>query len=426
MVKSLTLALYLATRARSDRAARRSAATGTESGENHDNERLGEASDVRPEGGSLIWFHTGHDRHALAARELAGRMKSERDDLCFLFTTHAEKRRKSEPGLFSQLVPDDAMPNVRRFLDHWRPDIAIWTEPDLSPALITETGDREIPLFLVDAHTAAPDPQSWRWLRGMSGSLLSRFRKILTGDAKTANALKRLGATSEQVEIAGYLEEGTPALPCNEADRNALAHALAARPVWLAARITNEECAAIIAAHSRAQRRAHRLLLILVPDEPDEGAAWAERLITDGHRVAQRSKGEEPDADTQIYVADTEGEMGLWYRLAPVSFLGRSMGDNGGDFGGVNPYEPAALGSAIIHGPGIAGFRQAYVRLEAAKAARLVHTAEELSEALEQLLSPHTAATMAHEAWKICSSGAEVTDRVRDLIFSELDIDEED
>lgn len=417
MNKSLTLALYLAMRARSDRSARRSLKTADEVGKTYENERLGHASATRAPDGPLIWFHTGGDRHALAARELAQRMRSEREDLSFLVTTGAETRRESEPFVASQLVPNDTRPAVRRFLKHWSPDIAIWTEPDLRPALITETADRSVPLFLVDAHTARPDPQAWRWLRGMSGSLLSRFQRVLTGDADTAATLQRLGAEPGQLEVTGYLEEGTAAPPCNEADRDALGRILAARPVWLAAQVTGDECVGVIEAHTRAQRRSHRLLLILVPDDPAEGAEWASRLTTDGHRVALRSNGEEPDSETQIYVADTEAEMGLWYRLAPISYLGRSLSADGG----VNPYETAALGSAIIHGPNVRDFRQAYARLSAARATRLVRDSAELGQAVEHLLSPDTAATMAHEAWKVCSSGAEVTDRVRDLIFTELE-----
>lgn len=421
MGNSLTLALYLATRARSDRAARRTLKADAAAGDGRQRERLGErlgeTTAARPAGGPLVWIHTGADRHGLAARELAVRMRADRADLSFLLTTGADRRKASDTGLISQLAPDDALPAVRRFLGHWQPDAAIFTEPDLRPALITEAADRGIPLFLVDAQTARPDPQSWRWRRGMSGSLLARFRKVLTGDAEAAAALRRLGAMAQQIEISGYLEEGTPALPCNEAERDALAAGLAGRPVWLAAYVTNDECAAVIDAHERALRRSHRLLLILVPGDRAEGVAWARRLVADGNSVALRSAGEEPDTETRIYIADTECEMGLWYRLAPISFMGRSLSADGG----ANPFEPAALGSAILHGPNVRNFRQAYARLGSAGATRLVRNARDLAGAVERLLSPDTAAAMAHAAWQVGSSGAEVTDRVRDLIFAELD-----
>ncbi len=417
MGNSLALALYLATRARADKPARRSGKPSEGHTKTLENERLGRPELSRPETGPLIWFHTGRDRHALACRELISRLRAERGELGFLLTTSSENRKESEDHLNFQLAPDDAVPAVRRFLDHWRPDIAVFTEPDLRPALIAETSDRGIPMFLVDAHTARLDPQSWRWLRGMAGSLLSRFQWLLTGDAETAGTLRRLGARSGRVQVVGYLEEGTPALGCNEAERDALAEALAGRPVWLAAHVTPGECTTVIDAHAAALRRSHRLVLILVPDDPQEGPAWAAKLAEGGNRVALRSDGAEPDPETQIYVADTEGEMGLWYRLAPISFLGRSISGDGG----VNPYQPAALGSAILHGPNVRNFRQAYGRLGAAGATRLVRNATELGDAVEQLLSPDAAAGMAHAAWRVCSSGAEVTDRIRELIFATLD-----
>ena len=173
----------------------------------------------------------------------------------------------------------------------------------------------------------------------------------------------------------------------------------------------------MIGAHRQAQRRSHRLLLILVPDDPDHGEGWVRRLVAQGLTVAQRSAGQEPGPDTQVYVADTEQEMGLWYRLAPISFLGQSLDEAGG----INPYEAASLGSAILHGPHIDRHRRAYGRLASAGASRVAQDGNDLGDLVEALLSPDVAASMAHGAWKVCSSGAEVTDRVKDLIFAALD-----
>ena len=413
MAKSLSLALYLATRARP---ARQVVATPGTVNSNQQKERLGTASVARPQG-PLIWFHTGGDRHALAVRELAHRLRQERDDLTFLLTTSTEKkRRKSKDYLKSRYVPDENLPAVRRFLGHWRPDIAVWTEADLRPALITDAARRHIPLFMLDARTAAPVVPS-RWWRGVSGSILSRFQHVVTGDEKSATSLKRLGADPSTLEVSGFLEEGTGALPCNEADRDALAQRLGGRPVWLAASTDPSELEPVIAAHQHAQRRAHRLLLILQPGMPEHGRAWRDMLHADGYGVALRSAGEEPGADTQIYLADTADEAGLWYRLAPISFLGQSLAPGGG----INPFEAAALGSAIMHGPNTRNFRRAYAALDAAGASRLVRNGDDLATEVERLLSPDAAAAMAHQAWKVSSSGAEVTDRAIDLILTKLD-----
>ena len=416
MGNSITLALYLATRARADKSSGKPKTKPQTPKETIQQERAGYASQPRPDG-PLIWFHTGDDRHGLGVRELAQRMQLDEDGLNFLLTTNADRRKPSEGAVISQCAPAESIPAIRRFLDHWRPDIAVWSEPDLRPALIAETDRCQISLVLIDANTARPDPQAWRWRRGMAGSLLSRFAAILPGDDANADALRRLGADPKKIQVSGFLEEGTPPLPCNEEERDAMAAAFAVRPVWLAAHVTSDEITGVVDALSRASRRSHRLLLVVVPDDPEDGADWADRLSEGGFNVALRSRDEAPNAEVQIYIADTTDEMGLWYRLAPISFLGRSMGEGGG----VNPYEAAALGSAIVHGPNVRNFRQAYARLTAANASRLVRNDAELGEAIETLLSPDKAATIAHEAWNICSSGAEVTDKVKDLIFTSLE-----
>ena len=414
MPKSLSLALYLATKARKTHVVPVEGVDPT--GKSWALERAGEVAEPRPNG-PLIWFHTGTDAPATSPTELARRMLSERRELNFLLTTTADTRRPSDTPLHAQFCPEDTVPSVRKFLEHWRPDIAIWTEPDLRPAMIADVDQRGIPLFLIDTRTARPDISAWRWWRGMSGALLSRFERILTGDEATAATVRKMGAVPETVEVTGFLEEGTPALPCNEAERDLLAQDLSSRPVWLAAHVKDAECAAVIEAHQQAQRRAHRLLLILVPDRISNGPAWARTMRQAGLTTAIRSEGEEPTPDTQVYVADTEGEMGLWYRLAPISYLGRSLSHDGG----INPFEAAALGSAIIHGPDVGDHKQAFDRLAAAGATRMVRNPEDLGDMVERLLSPDMAASMAHAAWLVCSSGAEVTDRVRDLIFATLD-----
>ncbi|MDJ0630659.1 MAG: glycosyltransferase N-terminal domain-containing protein [Rhodobacter sp.] len=416
MGNSLSLALYLATRGRRDRASRRALGETGEAGKTQRNERLGQATESRPDG-PLIWVHSGQDRHALSVRELAFRLRQERPELQFLLTTSASRRKASEPGLTAQFAPDEHRGAIRRFLDLWHPDLAVWTEPDLRPALIAAAGDRQIPLFLIDAHTARPDLHTWRWFKGVSGSLLQRFERVLTGDADTAAELKRLGAEPRTMEIHGFLEEGTPPLPCNEADRSVIASELAGRPVWLAAGIGPAELDAVLTAHRDAQRRSHRLLLIISPRDPATGPDLLKTARSRGFGASLRTDGAEPDADVQVYIADTEGELGLWYRIAPIAFLGQSLGGSGG----INPFEAAALGAAIVHGPNVRLFRRAFGRLAAAGATRLVRNTKELAAAVEMLQSPDIAAKMAHEAWRVCSTGAEVTDRAMDLILTTLD-----
>jgi 3-deoxy-D-manno-octulosonic-acid transferase len=139
-------------------------------------------------------------------------------------------------------------------------------------------------------------------------------------------------------------------------------------------------------------------------------------LRADGWKVAQRTMGEEIASDIQIYVADTMGEMGLWYRLCPVSFVGGSLVE----IGGHNPFEPAALGSAILHGPHLVNFADIYARLAEADAAREV-TPATLADAVSETLEPDAAARLAHAAWGVCSEGADVTEQAMDLLLAMLD-----
>lgn len=355
----------------------------------------------------------------MAAVALAQRLRAERDDLSVLITGPAEGRPSPNGWLIPQQAPEDRSTAVRRFLDHWRPDAALWTGADQRPALAGEAARRDIPLILVETREATPEIAAPRWWRGRSGRPLSRFSHLLTGDEASAAALRRLGAPADAIEILGYLEEGAAAQPCNEAERDDMAAVIAGRPVWLAMCVEPGEIAAVLQAHRRALRRAHRLLLILVPSDPRLAPDWANDVAEQGLRTALRSHGAEPDADVQVYIADAdiEAEAGLWYRLAPIAFLGRSLEAGGG----LNPFEAAALGAAILHGPNVRRYRGAYSRLAVAGAARPVRNADELGAAVELLLSPEMAAAMAHEAWKVCSSGAEVTDRAIALICEALD-----
>ncbi|RMH43904.1 MAG: 3-deoxy-D-manno-octulosonic acid transferase [Alphaproteobacteria bacterium] len=422
--RSLALSLYLAYSARAERRAEGILARRLAAGKEHPErfpERKGIASVPRPDG-QLIWFHAASVGEALSIVELLKRLSEEAPDLTSLVTTGTVTsarilaNRLPERAIH-QFVPLDVLPWVRRFLDHWKPDLAVWTESELWPALIAETSARGVPMVLLNARMSKRSARRWRWLRGMSRALLTRFHLIMAQDAETERRLRSLGARADGIEVTGTLKEGSSALPVNQTEHDALAQLLAGRPVWVAASTHDGEEALVAQAHRFARRAAHRLLLIIVPRHPERGPDIAEALAADGWQVALRSRDEEPDAETQIYVADTLGELGLWYRLAPISFVGGSLAPVGGH----NPFEPAALGSAIIHGPNVENFRDVYERFGAAGATIEVTSAEELGNAVVELLAPDRAAAMAHAAWEVCSSGAEVTDRAVEVLLTALD-----
>ncbi|WP_430449765.1 3-deoxy-D-manno-octulosonic acid transferase [Rhodophyticola sp.] len=424
MGQSLALAGYLLFSARAEAFAERKLAARLRIGKEDEarlDERRGIASRPRPDT-PLIWFHAASVGESLALLELIRRLIEERPDISVLVTTGTVTSAKVmdsrlPDGAFHQYAPMDALPFVRRFLDHWRPDLAVWTESELWPALITETDARSIPMLLINARMSKASHDRWRFLKGVARSLLGRFTFAHVQDDVTAGYLRRLGLPAERLKVTGTLKEGAAALPYDENERARLASRLAGRPVWLAASTHKGEEKKILESHSLAMRGNPRLLLIIVPRHPERGDAVAELLQTTGWSYVRRTADEMPDGDTQVYLADTVGELGLWYRLAPVSFVGGSLEP----IGGHNPFEPAALGSAILHGPYVTNFVDIYQRLTEAKAARLVSSPESLAAAVNDLMNPDHAAAMASAAWEVSSSGANVTDMAVDLLLDTLD-----
>lgn len=234
----------------------------------------------------------------------------------------------------------------------------------------------------------------------------------------TARAFQRAGASASDIHTIGVLERGIQAPKCMEAERDTLAEVLAARPIWLAADLHRDEYELILAAHAALLRRTHRLLLILVPSDPDEGGRVAQALIERDMLFQQRSTGAEPDAETQVYLADTDSELGLWYRLAPSSFIGHTLVDS--RTGGPHPFHAASLGSVVIHGPQTGNHRDAFLRLQRAGASREISSPEELAAAVDALLAPDRAAELAHAAWTVCSAGAEATEIVLDAVLEAI------
>jgi 3-deoxy-D-manno-octulosonic-acid transferase len=245
--------------------------------------------------------------------------------------------------------------------------------------------------------------------------------RLLVADEATAEMLRAKGAQPERVEVLGHLPDATGALPCNEAERATLARRIGSRPVWLAMAPSAEELALVLTAHRLAMRRAHRLLLIIAPvGDPEATAAAAEAA---GFAVARRWTDEEPASDTEVWVADGIEERALWYRLAQVTFLGQTIEPSVAPelASTPSPYEPAALGSAILHGPRTGALAAAYGKLMRAGATLPVRSAPELGQALEMLQAPDRVAALAHAAWDVASSGAEVADRVIELVVAVLD-----
>ncbi len=369
----------------------------------------------RPAGG-LVWLHAPSEDQASPMLALARRL-IEDDGVAVLMTCPLDLPPRG--GVIHQPPPTDTPGEARAFLDHWRPDIVVFAEGELRPAVLHETADRRIPLLLVNGRTPHFLRERDAWYPGLMRSALGRFSQICAVDEAAARQFRKAGATLSSVAVTGRMEDESAALPCLEAERAALARLLAARPVWFAAGLPPAEEAAVIAAHRATLQQAHRLLLIVMPADPANAEPLAQRLEDkEGWVVARRMREEEPDAAVEVFVADNPAEYGLWYRLAPLTFLGGSLSGTGPTR---NPMEPAALGSAILHGPRTGRFGTIFGRLGAARATRAVASTSDLADSLGDLLAPDRAARLAQAAWAVASDGAEVTERLLVQVRSLMD-----
>ncbi len=371
--------------------------------------------------GPLVWL-AGVDAARLASiTALIRALRAARPGLSFLITTPRAGLSEVSglpPRCRIMVRPIDTPAHVGAFLDHWRPDLVVFLPERLMPAAIAAAARRGVPLALIDARAPLGLPRPARQLPGLRRAVLRLFDRVLVQDDAAARSLRRSGVPVARLAAVGPLADTPPVLPCNEAERDAMGQTLAARLLWLAVGVPPEEEAAMIAAHRAALGLSHRLLLIWVPADTGSGADLAARLAGEGFDVSLRSREEEPDPEDQIYIADTEGELGLWYRLAPITYLGGSLS---GALVPRHPFEPAALGSAVLHGPQGGPYAATLARMDAARAARAVRGPEDLCDAIGDLRAPDRAAQMAHDAWVIASDGAEVAERTARHLIAMLD-----
>ena len=385
-------------------------------------ERLGISLAERPTG-NLIWFHAASVGESLSLVELIKRISSSQPDYNFLITTGTITSAKLilsrlPSNAVHQYIPVDTPKAVEKFLDRWRPSLAIWTESEFWPNLISFTSARDIPMILINARISEKSYRRWRFFKKSLKNLIEKFNYSLIQDEKTVKYFSKIGISSNNFELTGTLKEGSAALPHSEIEQVEISKQILNRPVWLAASTHEGEEKLIAAAHRHASKASQGLLLIIVPRHPERGLEIASILAKENFKICLRSKKDKISSDTQIYIADTLGELGLWYRIAPVSFVGGSFVP----IGGHNPFEPAALGSAILHGPYVENFKEIYNRLNVAGAAVKIEEASELGVKLIETLSPENAAKLAQSAWEVSSNGAEITDRAIKLIYENLSL----
>lgn len=344
-------------------------------------ERHGRTSRARPQG-TLIWVHGASVGESIAALPLVSAILEKPDRHVLVTTGTVTSARlmgeRLPPRALHQYAPLDSPASVRRFLGHWRPDLALFVESEFWPNLILETHARGVPMALINARISDRSFRGWSRAGALAKRLLSSFDECLAQDNATGARLKALGATS--VSVSGSLKADAAPLPVDEAALSQFKAAVGARPLFLAASTHPGEETVIL--EVALKLRSANALTAIVPRHPIRGAEIEAEAIAKGLTTRRRSTGALPNGATEVYVADTLGELGLFYRAAPFAFLGGSLIPHGGQ----NPLEPARLGTAIITGPHTHNFDETFRALLAAQGDGLVRTADDLHALVARLI----------------------------------------
>lgn len=380
-------------------------------------ERLGLASAARP-AGDLVWLHGVSVGETLSLLPVVERLRAKRPDLTVLVTSGTLTSatllaKRLPPGVIHQFAPVDTPGAVRAFLDHWRPAAAVFVESELWPNLILEARRREVKLVLASARITEKTVEGWRRFPGAAREVVSAFARVLPQDEASAERLESLGARIDghvNLKLAGA------APPHDPGAFTRLSAAIGDRPVVVAASTHDGEEIALVRA---LDSLADRLCLILVPRHPERSAAIAAALTRDGYRFALRSDGREPDRDTDLYVADTLGEMGLFLRLADVVVMGGSFSAalEKPPVGGHNPLEPARLGKPAVTGPDMSNWAAVTEALVAAGGLAVVEAPWDLPAVLAPLLADDAAArAMGERGRRAAAEAGSGLDRLWDSL----------
>ena len=361
-------------------------------------ERLGHASLPRP-ADRLIWFHAASVGESLSVLTLIARMGEQAPDAEFLITsgtpTSAELiAKRMPPRCRHQFPPLDTAAAVDRFLNHWRPDLGVFVESELWPQMLVRARKTGCPLVLLNARLSDRSVAGWKKRPETARFILDQFTLLVTQNQKTAANLQAMGAATARIRPGSNLKAVSAPLPVDHEALIAVRNAFSDRPVWIASSTHEGEEAIVLEAHKALLNRHPELCLLLAPRHPDRGGAVEALIKQAGLTLARRSMGVLPGAGTQVYLADTLGEVGTWYALSPLVFLGGSLRE----IGGHNPFEPMQAGAAVISGTGHYNFAETYAELTELGAAVEIRSAAELAEQVAEWLEQPDALQAARDA----------------------------
>ena len=354
-------------------------------------ERWGVDASPRP-AGRLLWLHAASLGETVSMLPVLSALHMLAPDVSVLMTTGTVTSaellalRLPELGLEGRVahrfVPLDVPSWVARFLDHWRPDAAAMVESEIWPNLIAGCRRRKIPLMLVNARLSPDSFRRWRRVPGFARTMFGAFAAVQAQSNADAERLGAVGARG--VEAPGNLKFAALPLPVPRLELQRVRHAIAGRPVWLAASTHPGEEDIAFAVHAALAPRHPGLLTIIVPRHPQRGAEIAARA--GAVPVTRRALGEPPPEAGGVWLADTLGELGLFYSATGIAFVGGSLVPHGGQ----NPLEPARLGCAVAVGPHVHNFAEPVAALARAGALDEVEDAAGLTAWVDTLLSEPT------------------------------------
>jgi 3-deoxy-D-manno-octulosonic-acid transferase len=385
-------------------------------------ERRGIERTPRPPG-RLIWLHAASVGETVSVLPVLGCLAAKLPELTILLTTGTVTSarllasRLPELGLkrvLHRFVPLDVPAWTERFVQHWRPDVACLLESELWPNLLAACSRRRIPLMLMNARLSPRSYERWRRMPAFARSVLRGFDRIEARSEDDAERLCSLGA--RDVDTPGDLKFAAPPLPVDEVELDRLRSVLNGRPIWVAASTHPGEDQVIIDVHRSLAARHPGMLTIIVPRHPERGRGIIE--LAAALPVSRRAAPAEPPASGGIYVADTLGELGLWYRLAGIVFIGGSLVPHGGQ----NPLEAARLGCAIAAGPHMGNFAVAVEALERAGAICRITDAADLAGWADTVLTdPLRRHAMGEAARAAADRWADLPERCADALLGLLD-----
>ncbi len=348
------------------------------------NERIGRPVHKRPEG-RLIWLHGASVGESVSMLPLIQKIIETYPDVYVMVTTgtvtSADVMNKRLPErAFHQYIPIDNPMFTTRFVKYWNPDVVLWFESELWPAMLSSIKRKNIPLILINGRISNKSFKRWQQFDFISKELLACFTLCLGQSEEDAYRLKVLGANNA-ICLGNLKYSGLP-LPVDENKKKEILTSIKERPLWLASSTHDDEEVRLAKTHQRLLETIPELFLIIAPRHPNRGAEIKEKIEALGLNVALRSADEKITAKTNVYIADTIGEMGLWYEIANLVFIGGSLIPHGGQ----NFMEPSRVRDAVIVGPYMHNFTDAMNRAKKADGIMQVNDTTELEELLSQLL----------------------------------------